>query len=44
MSVLFAETSVDGVLPSFDKTYAYRLNEKEFTFKIQLKPFMKEDC
>jgi len=22
---------------------AYRLNEKDFTFKIQLKPFMKED-
>ena len=25
MSVLYAETSVDGVLPSFDKTYAYAI-------------------
>lgn len=23
---------------------AYQLNEKEFTFRIQLQPFMKEDC
>lgn len=33
MSVLFAETSVDGVLPSFDKTYAYRLNENDNDIK-----------
>lgn len=27
MSLLYAETSVDGVLPSFDKTYVYLLKE-----------------
>ena len=33
MSVFYAETSIDGVLPSFDKTYAYLLNENEKNVK-----------
>ena len=34
MSVLYAETSVDGVLPSFDKTYAYLIKENADKIKI----------
>ncbi len=34
MSVLYAETSVDGVLPSFDKTYAYLIKENADKIKV----------
>lgn len=34
MSELYAQTSVDGVLPSFDKTYAYLLKEADRDVKI----------
>ena len=34
MSVLYAETSVDGVLPSFDKTYAYLIKEDADKIKV----------
>ncbi len=34
MSALYAQTSVDGVLPSFDKTYAYLLGEKDKNIKV----------
>ncbi len=34
MSVLYAQTFIDGVLPSFDKTYAYLLDEKDKDIKI----------
>ncbi len=34
MSVLYAETSVDGVLPSFDKTYAYLIEEDDDKIKV----------
>ncbi len=34
MSVLYAETSVDGVLPSFDKTYAYAIKSDSDKIKV----------
>ena len=34
MSVLYAETSVDGVLPSFDKTYAYLIKENADKIRV----------
>ncbi len=34
MSVLYAETSVDGVLPSFDKTYAYAIKSDTENIKV----------
>ncbi len=34
MSVLYAETSVDGVLPSFDKTYAYAIKSDSENIKV----------
>ncbi len=37
MSVLYVQTSVDGVLPSFDKTYAYRLKESQGDVKIGMR-------
>lgn len=37
MSVLYVQTSVDGVLPSFDKTYAYRLKESQKDIRIGMR-------
>ncbi len=34
MSELYAQTSVDGVLPSFDKTYAYLLKDSDRDVKV----------
>ncbi len=34
MSMLYAETSIDGVLPSFDKTYAYLFDENNVNLQI----------
>jgi len=37
MSQLYAETSVDGVLPSFDKTYAYLIKENSGEIRVGMR-------
>ncbi len=37
MSQLYAETSIDGVLPSFDKTYAYLIKENSEKIKVGMR-------
>ncbi len=37
MSDLYAETSVDGVLPSFDRTYAYLIKENPEKIKVGMR-------
>ena len=37
MSVRYAQTYVDGVLPSFDKAYAYRLTEEQKDIKVGMR-------
>ncbi len=37
MSKVYAETSVDGVLPSFDKTYAYLIKENPEKIKVGMR-------
>lgn len=37
MSQLYAETSVDGVLPSYDKTYAYLIKENSGEIRVGMR-------